>query len=194
MLFYLQNFIGVYTTMKWAKSGLIMISFVAASSITGCSIFGGLDDAQEASATYLNSFFAKSDKPSAEQRYQKIVTVVSASNQEFSAKPQYKADILKAIQKFMISGVSRPYYLADYLKEPHTDTRKSIIIRFPKGTFAEANKAFAENEPDEEAYRMVVVNKEGEDWKVVQVKEIDRKDIILNNIDWIEVEPTDYLD
>ncbi|WP_028777764.1 hypothetical protein [Shimazuella kribbensis] len=180
--------------MRWAKFGLITFFVMAASSSAGCSFFGGLDDAQEASATYLNSFFSKSDKPSAEERYQQIVSVVSVSNQEFSAKPQYKADILKAIRKFMISGVSKPYYLADYPKEPHTDTRKSIIVRFPKGTFNEANKAFAEeNESDEEAYRMVVVNKEGENWKVVQVKEIDKKDVVQANIDWIEVSPTDYL-
>lgn len=165
------------------------------SITTGC--FGGLDGAQETSVTFLNSYFAKSTEPTAEERYKKMSSLVSNKFEDSLLQPKYKANLIKIIQKFRLKGVSKPYFIADNPADPQTETRRSIIIRFPKGTFAEANEVIGitgkNDKADAEEYAILTLNKEADSWKIIDLENLDKK-IQVNKIEWKEVEPTDYLD
>lgn len=174
---------------------LLFLSLLVVSSLTtGC--FGGLDDAQETSVTFLNSYFAKSTDSTAEERYQKMSSLVSNKFENSLLQPKYKANLLKIIQKFMVKGVSKPYFIADNPNDPQTETRRSIIARFPKGTFIEANAVIGINgkndKADAEEYAILTLNKEADNWKIIDLENLDEK-IQINKTKWKEVEPTDYL-
>jgi hypothetical protein len=175
---------------KQLKNGLMLtVLFMIFSLTTGC--FGGLDDAQEVSATHLNAFFAKSDNPTAEERFQKIVSTVS-SNAEDSPVDD-KDDAVEIIQKSMVFGITKPYYIADNPNKPQSDTRRTIIARFPKGSFADSDEIFGESNTDKDLFFSIELNKEGDDWKISDVDDEDEEDVPQTNIDWKEVDPTDYL-
>jgi hypothetical protein len=160
---------------------------------TGC--FGGLNDAQKTTATYFNVLFAKSEKPSAEERYQKLISVISSNIDEGPAQPENRDKVMENIYKMMVNGITKTYYIADDPKEPESDTRRSVIVRFPKGTFNDANNALGgDSGQDEDAYITITLNKEGEEWKIVDMEDDDKESILQQKIDWQEVEPTDYLD
>ncbi|MCH5583467.1 hypothetical protein MK805_00575 [Shimazuella sp. AN120528] len=187
--------------MKKLRYGLLFLSlFVITSLPTGCSLFSGLDDAQTTSVTFLNSYFAKSTDPSAEERYQTMSSLVSNKFENNLLQPEYKKNMLKFIQKFMTNGVSKPYFIADNPNDPQTETRRSIIARFPKGTFTEANAVIGingkYNKADSEAYAILTLNKESDSWKIIDLENIDivKEKIQKNKLEWIEVKPTDYLD
>jgi uncharacterized UPF0160 family protein len=177
---------------KRLKFGLMLtLLFSVFLLTTGC--FGGLDDAQKASATYINAFFAKSEKPTAEERYQKIVSVVSANYDNSPADPENTSEALNFIQKQMFNGISTPYFIADNPKQPQSDTRRVVIVRFPKGTFTE--DVFSGGS-DEDSYVNFVINKEGDEWKIIDMDDLnseDREAMKREKIEWNEVEPTDYL-
>ncbi|MCH5583466.1 hypothetical protein MK805_00570 [Shimazuella sp. AN120528] len=165
--------------------GLVFISlFVIFSFTTGC--FGGLDDAQEIAATYINALYAKSDSPTAEERYQKIVSTISTNADENPS--EHRDDIIKIIQEAMIKGLNKPYYIADNLNDPQSDTRRSVIIRIPKDAIA-----VDEFNTDKDTYVNMILIKEGDDWKILDFKHLD-DDTPQGNIEWKEVSPTDYLE
>jgi hypothetical protein len=174
----------VYALKKTHKYGLLLLSMFAIFSFTsGC--FGGLDNAQKTAATYVNALYAKTDTPSAEERYQKLVSTISTSA---DANPsEHKDDIIKIIQEAMIKGLVKPYYIADNLNEPQSDTRRSVIVRIPKGSFT-----IDESNLDKDFYVGFILTKEGDDWKILDFKEID-ENISQEKIEWQDVEPTDYL-
>ena len=181
-----QNYVHeVYRLKKWQKPALVFISLFAIFSLTtGC--FGGLDDAQETAATYVNTLYAKTDTPSAEKRYQKLVSTISANS---DAKPSEHKDVfIETIQEAMTKGLSKTYYVADNLNEPQSDTRRSIIARFPKGAFTIDGSI-----SDKDSYVGFVLIKEGDDWKILDFKEID-ENISQGKIEWKEVKPTIFLD
>ncbi|WP_028777765.1 hypothetical protein [Shimazuella kribbensis] len=179
---------------KQYKYGLLLTLLISIFSLTtGC--FGGLNDAQKTSATYFNTLFAKSEKPSAEERYQKLISVVSSTVEGGPATPENKDEIMENILKMMVNGITKTYYIADNPKEPQSDTRRSVIVRFPKGTFNEANNALGgDSGQEEDAYITIILNKEGEEWKIIDIQDDDTESILQQKIDWLEVEPTDYLD
>jgi hypothetical protein len=180
---------------KYTYSLLFLFLILITSLTTGC--LDELDDAQETSVTFLNSYFAKSADPTAEERYQKMSSLVSNQFEDSLLQPKYKANLLKIIQKFMVKGVSKPYFIADNPKDPQTETRRSIIARFPKGTFTEANTVIGitgkNDKADAEEYAILTLNKEADTWKIIDLENVD-KEIDINKIEWKEVEPTDYLD
>jgi hypothetical protein len=187
--------------MKKLRYGLLSLSLFGIFSLTtGCSLFGGLDDAQETSVTFLNSYFAKSTDPTAEERYQKMSSLVSNKFEDSFLQAQYKKKLLKYIQKFMAKGVSKPYFIADNPNDPQTETRRSIIARFPKGTFTEANAVIGisgkNNGANSESYAILTLNKEADSWKIIDLENIDSKNakIQKDKMEWREVDPTDYLD
>lgn len=124
-------------------------------------------------------------------------SLVSNKFEDSLLQPKYKANLLKLIQKFMVKGVSKPYFIADNPSDPQTETRRSIIVRFPKGTFTEANTVIGINgkndKSDAEQYAILTLNKEADSWKIIDLENLDEK-IQVNKMEWKEVEPTDYLD
>lgn len=172
---------------RWLLIGLLLTT---GTTLTGC----GLDDAQETSATYINAFLSKADEPSAAERYEKLTSVVSASNNETPIGPSYKEVVIALIQEFMQNGVEQPYYISDAPKQLQSDTKRTIIIHFPKGTFKNTNKIFNEKSSiQEDTYAYVRLQKEGDDWKVISLKQVAAT-AADGTEDWDKVDPTDYLD
>lgn len=179
---------------------LFLTIFVISCLSVGCSVFNGLDDAQETSVTFLNAYFAKSTELTAEERYEKMSSLASKLFENSLLQAEYKKDLLKFIQKFMENGVNKPYFIADNPNDPQTETRRSIIARFPKGTFTEANAVIGINgknsEANSESYAILTLNKEAENWKIIALESIraEQVKIPINKMEWKEVKPTDYLE
>ncbi len=176
---------------KSLKFGLTFISLFAIFGLTaGC--FGGLDNAQEISATHLNAFFAKTDTPSSEERFQKIVSTISSDAK--NSPIDDKDDTVEIIQKSVVYGLTRSYYIADNPNQPQSETRRNIITRFPKGSFVDSDKIIGKSNKDKDIFFSIELTKEGDDWKIIDIDDEDAEDVPQTNIDWKEIEPTDYLD
>jgi hypothetical protein len=181
---------------KWFKQAIMYLSLFAVFSFTvGCSLFGGLDAPQKTTATFINAFFAKSKTPTAEVRYQKMASVVSTNYKDSPTKPEYKTVIIQLIGKFMQDGINKDYYVADHPTESQTDTRRSVVIRFPKDSFSGATSIFGvdSSSANKESYGSIILGKEGDNWKITDVKNTDEKTLQKAKIDWKKVSPTDYL-
>lgn len=171
---------------KWQKSALICIALLTIFSLTtGC--FGGLDDAHETAATYVNSIYTKTNTPTAEKRYQKIVSTFSPNAEVNPSK--HKEDIIKVIMESTAKGLTQLYYIADNPNEPQSDTRRSVVVRIPLGTFP-----MVDSNKNEDSYLGLIITKEGNDWKILDFKNVDAEKLSQGSIEWHEVEPTDYLD
>jgi hypothetical protein len=172
---------------RWLLIGLLLTT---GTTLTGC----GLDDAQETSATYINAFLTKAKKPSAAERYEKLTTIVSANNNETPIEPAYKEVVIALIQEFMQNGIEQSYFIGNAPNQPQTETKRTIVVHFPKGSFKNTNKIFNENiSVQEDTYAFIHLQKEGDDWKVSSLKQIKRASV-KGPIDWEKVDPTDYLD
>lgn len=99
-----------------------------------------------------------------------------------------KNEIIKMIRMNMTSGIDKPYYIGYPPNEIQSDTRRSLLIRFPLGTFASglySNK-------NSDTYIMLTFQREGSYWKIINYVGKEAPDA-AGEIDWIEVKPTDYL-
>lgn len=165
---------------KWIKNGLIYtFLFTLLNLTTGCSV----DDAQETAAAFYSSAFAKADQPSAEKRMKKIESIVS---KEFSGSSVLISMIIAGAMK---EGITKPYYIADNPSKPQTDTRRYITVKFNQ---ADAPKLFGGNDPY--YYETMTLEKEGNEWKIVEADRETSSKMETVKIDWIEINPTDYLD
>ena len=157
--------------------------------LTGC----GLDDVQKAGVTYINNLYSKGNEPSAEERVEKVFSFYSKGieekwKREGEEHEGNKDEIIKLIKMNMTSGIGKPYYIGDAPKEIQSETRRSLIIRLPKGTAS--SDLFSNKNSD--IYWIITLQKEGDDWKIINYVAADDTDVI-GEIDWLEVEPTDYL-
>jgi hypothetical protein len=185
----------VYRLNKYYKHGLLYLSFFAIFSLVmGCSLFGGLDDAQKTSATFVNSFFAKGEKPTAEVRYQKLVSTISANMKDSPATAEAKPYAIQFISKFMKQGLYKNYFIADHPTEPQTDTRRTIVVKFPANSLGGDGNIFGDGTANnKESFGQLVLNKEGDNWKITEIKDADTQALQKADVDWKEVKPTDYL-
>lgn len=160
---------------KWVLTGLLLLISIM---ITSC----GLDDAQVAGVTYINNLYTKSNKTSAKERLAKIISVSEAKNKNLFDEND------------IFSGLDKPYYIANAPKDPKSDTQRSLLIRFPKGTVTglEYINIWANNSK-EDSYIEINMKKEGDNWKVKSWSFVDPNDLV-GKLDWIELDPTDYLD
>lgn len=155
------------------------------SLLTAC----GLDDSQKVAVTLMNNMLAKASEPTAEERLSKVASILSASNEGLKLDTESRRKrALEKIQMGMVFGIEQPYYIGNAPKEPQTDTRRSIIIRLPKAAVPKLIK----ETPTKDEYNIVILQKEGSDWKVLKTKSANESDA-AGEIDWIEVKPTDFL-
>jgi hypothetical protein len=176
----------VYRLKKWKKPALVLFSLFAIFGLTtGC--FGGLDESQKTAATYVNSIYAKTNTPTAELRYQKIVSVFSPNAKQDPSK--HKEDITKIINEATTKGLTQPYYIADHPSEVQSDTRRSVVVRIPLGTFPMAN-----SNKNKDNYLGLIIAKEGSDWKIIDINDVDSDKLSQGDLEWKEVSPTDYMD
>lgn len=89
----------------------------------------------------------------------------------------------------MKEGITKPYYIADNPSKPQTDTRRYITVKFNQ---ADAPKLFGGNDPY--YYETMTLEKEGNEWKIVEADRETSSKMETVKIDWIEINPTDYLD
>lgn len=170
----------------WQKPALVCIALLAIFSLTtGC--FGGLDDAQETAATYINSIYAKTDTPTAEKRYQKIVSIFSPNAKVNPSK--HKENITKVIMESTAKGLTQPYYIADNPNEPQSDTRRSVVVRIPLGTFP-----MVSSNKNKDNYLGLIITKEADNWKILDLKDVDKEKHLHGHMEWQEANPTNYLD
>ncbi|MXQ54997.1 hypothetical protein [Shimazuella alba] len=108
---------------KWVLTGLLLL--IGTTMIAGC----GLDDAQIAGVTFINNQYAKSDKTSAKERLAKIISVLEAKD-----KNLYDENDIFEITQYMTTGLDKHYYVANVPRKHKSDTQRSFLIRFPKGT------------------------------------------------------------
>jgi hypothetical protein len=164
----------------WLKNGLIYTFLLLLLSLTaGC----GVDDAQKTVATFYSSVFAKADKPTAEERMNKVESIVS---KRFSGSSVLIGMVIAGAKK---EGITRPYYLADNPTKPQTDTRRYITVKFLQ---ADAPKLF--NGSDTYYYETMTVEKEGNEWKITGADRERSSKMETIEMNWIEIKPTDYLD
>lgn len=151
--------------------------------LMGITTACGTDDAQETVAVFYSSIFAKSDQVPAEKRIEQVQSLLSNKNSNSSM-----TFIAMIIEKAMKEGLTNPFYVADTPSKPQTETRRYVTVRFNQ---ADAKEIFGSNS---DYYETVTLEKEGDKWKIIDTKRDNKDTIGTEKIDWIEINPIDYLD